>query len=99
MLTSPTWLPTGLNSMVQGLIDCVTLPESGRRNEGIADSLSIRSAAAVARCASQGATAAAAPDVTLTQSLIPNGSENRVMADNDFAPEAVLSKPSHSPTS
>ena len=31
MFTSPTWLPTGLKNHVQGLIDCVTLPDEGNR--------------------------------------------------------------------
>jgi hypothetical protein len=34
MFTSPTWLPTGLKNQVQGLIDCVTLPDSGNRKTG-----------------------------------------------------------------
>jgi hypothetical protein len=35
MFTSPTWLPTGLNIQVHGLIDWVTLPDSGSRKTGI----------------------------------------------------------------
>ena len=35
MLTSPTWLPTGLKNQVQGLIVCVTLPASGNRKIGM----------------------------------------------------------------
>src|SRR5437763_7519943 len=46
MLTSPTWLPTGWKNQVHGLIDWVTLPDSGKRKAGMDFSLSPREAAA-----------------------------------------------------